>query len=237
MSVHGRKDRTARLLKLQILLSRSLSGLDVEEIAHICSISKRTAYRDLKALESELDIPIWEDGNKRGIIEGHLLPQITFTPMEAINIVLAIQLMNKLAPWNSPNITSTFQKLITVIPSPLSSQFQEILHYMESKPTNERRCNNFKVFIKAMTSHHRVKIWYQDSDKEGIKEHIIDPYLIEPAFSTHSLYITAYCHLKKRIVKFRTDLIIGNAELLADIYEIPSDFNIVDCLSRYRRSN
>jgi predicted DNA-binding transcriptional regulator YafY len=50
-----KRDRTARLLRLQILLWQHPSGLDMEEMARKCLISKRTAYRDLKALEAELN--------------------------------------------------------------------------------------------------------------------------------------------------------------------------------------
>jgi len=62
------------------------SGLDIEEIAGECLVSKRTAYRDLEALESELYVPIWQDGNRRGITEGYFLPPIAFTQAEAVNI-------------------------------------------------------------------------------------------------------------------------------------------------------
>ena len=70
---YRKRDRTARLLRLQVLLAQSPLGLNIKEIAFKCYVSERTAYRDLKALEYEVGIPIWERGSKRGIVEGHFL--------------------------------------------------------------------------------------------------------------------------------------------------------------------
>ena len=74
--VYGKKDRTARLVKIQMLLCQHPDGLEVKEIARKCGISTRTAYRDLNALESELEVPLWGEGSKRGVVEGTFLPPI-----------------------------------------------------------------------------------------------------------------------------------------------------------------
>ena len=86
--VFGRSDRTARLLKLQILLWQYPDGIKISEIARLLSVSSKTVYRDMNALEHELKIPIWEEGSKRGIAEGYFLPPIHFTLPEAVNILL-----------------------------------------------------------------------------------------------------------------------------------------------------
>src|SRR5512139_4142563 len=83
-----KRDRTARLLKLQVLLWQNPSGLEIQEIARRCATSKRTAYRDLEALETELVVPIWQEGRKRGIAEGCFLPPVTFTQAEAVSVFL-----------------------------------------------------------------------------------------------------------------------------------------------------
>ena len=89
----GKTDRTARLLKVEHILYQNPKGLMIEEIARFCDVSKRTTYRDLMALESELEVPIWEEGSKRGIMGGHFLPPVHFTLPEALNIFLAARLM------------------------------------------------------------------------------------------------------------------------------------------------
>ena len=59
-----KRDRTARMLKVQILLGKHPAGITVKEIAKLCAVDLRTTYRDLDALESELSVPVWQNGNK-----------------------------------------------------------------------------------------------------------------------------------------------------------------------------
>jgi hypothetical protein len=59
------------------------SPLTIKEIASLCGVNPRTAYRDVQALESVLGLPIWEEGKKRGIVEGYFLPPVAFSLPEA----------------------------------------------------------------------------------------------------------------------------------------------------------
>jgi hypothetical protein len=113
----SRRDRTARLLYLQILLWHHSQGIDVKEIARSCATSLRTVYRDLVALESELKVPIWQEGSKRGLVEGHFLPPIAFRQEEAINIFIASRLMQNYSYLYNPSVISTFMKLSSILPA------------------------------------------------------------------------------------------------------------------------
>ena len=108
------RDRTARLLYLQILLWHHSQGIDVKEIARSCATSLRTVYRDLVALESELKVPIWQEGSKRGLMEGYFLPPIAFRQEEAINIFIASRLMQNYSYLYNPSVISTFMKLSSI---------------------------------------------------------------------------------------------------------------------------
>ena len=75
---YGKKDRTARLLKLQMLLSEHPHGLTPAQMAAECSVSKRTMYRDINTLERELDVPLWAYRGVYGVSEGYFLSPIVF---------------------------------------------------------------------------------------------------------------------------------------------------------------
>ena len=48
MGAHSKKrDRTARLLRIQVLLGQNPQGLKIRELAKLCSVDLRTIYRDL----------------------------------------------------------------------------------------------------------------------------------------------------------------------------------------------
>jgi predicted DNA-binding transcriptional regulator YafY len=59
----SRDDRLARLLRVHNLLGNTPRGLRAEEVARHCEISRRTAYRDLVALQ-EAKYPIRNEGGR-----------------------------------------------------------------------------------------------------------------------------------------------------------------------------
>lgn len=225
-----KSDRTARLLKLQVILWQYPKGLTVNKIADMCSVSTRTAYRDLKTLESELGVPVWEDGNKRGIVEGHFLPLITFSLKEATIIFLAARMMQNCFRLYNSSMASTFMKLNVIVPPPLREQIKNIIHYAEKQPRNDQKINNLNKIIEAWLSQHKVRIKYQDLSVQQPVERIIEPYFIEPAAEGRSYCIIAYCHHKKNIGVFKVERIVGDVVISQDTFNIPQDFNAIDYL-------
>jgi predicted DNA-binding transcriptional regulator YafY len=229
--ISRKKDRTARLLKVQMLLWQNPKGLWIREIAKKCSVSTKTIYRDLTTLESELDIPIWEDGSKRGLGEGYFLPPINLTREEAMNIFLAIRLMQNLTYSYNPSIISTFQKLDTIVPEPLRRYIQSTIEYLEKEPKNENNLSNFNRITQAWLSQHPIRMFYKGINYSSPKEYIIEPYFIEPSINAHSFYVIGYCRNNKTLQSYNIDLIIGNVTIEADTYQIPDSFNPISYLS------
>jgi predicted DNA-binding transcriptional regulator YafY len=228
---YSKRDRTARLLKLQMLLSQHPDGLGIEEIANRCSISNRTSYRDLKALESEMNIPIWQNGKKRGIVEGYFLPPINITLPEAAILFLAARLTQNYFKAYDPNIASIFLKLNTVTPLPLKNDIQHILEYLEKQPRDSRKVKNFNTLLNAWLLRHKVKVTTRAHNYEEPVERIIDPYMIEPSAIGGANYVIAFCNLNKAIYAFKIEHIIGDVIMLPDTFDIPADFDFITYLS------
>jgi predicted DNA-binding transcriptional regulator YafY len=226
-----KRDRTARLLRLQILLWQHPNGLGVEEIARRCLISKRTVYRDLATLESELEVPIWEDGSKRGIAEGYFLPPISFTQAEAVNIFLAVRKMQYFSPQGNSSVASTFMKLNTIVPPFLKRQIQNTIDHLDKLPRDERKTNNFNKLIQAWLSGHAVTIRYQEIYGQEPYDTTIEPYFLEPSARNRANYVIGYCREQKTIRTYVIDRILGEVKVEKDTYVIPADFNIDDYLS------
>jgi predicted DNA-binding transcriptional regulator YafY len=230
--IQQKRDRTARLLRLQIILWQNPQGLTIKDLADRCSISKRTIYRDLRTLESELEVPIWEQEEKRGIVEGYYLPPISFTPAEANNIFIAARLMQQISLTYDSNVISTLTKLNAIVSLPLRKQIRKTLEYMERQPRDSRIAYNFNKLVQAWLSQNRVRITYQNLvDEQDPIERIIEPYFIEPSSIGGTSYVIAYCHLKNTICAFAISYIIGNVIIEEDTFEIPEDFNAIDYIS------
>ena len=225
MKAEQRKtDRTARLLKVEHILYQNPQGLMVEEIARLCDVNKRTTYRDLKALESELRIPIWEDGSKRGIVEGHILPPIHFTVPEALNIFLSARLMLNYAHRYDPNMASIFVKLNSIVPSPLRDEIQKTMDWLQKQPRNEKYLRTLVSLAEAWVSRRQIKIAYCSLPAAKATERIIEPYFIQPVASSHSSYVVAYCHRTKSLRTFKIER-IEDARITTEPYAIPANFD------------
>jgi len=225
-----KRDRTARLLKLQILLWQYPGGLKIEEIARRCAVNERTAYRDLKALEDELGVPIWEEGSKRGVVEGYALPPIPFTLPEALNIFLSARLMQNYSRRYNPHMASTFMKLNSVVPSPLREQIQKTIDWLNKQPKNDKQLVILGKLAEAWVSQRRVVIRYKALAEEEPTERVIEPYFIEPAAPGHSSYVIAYSHRVRAVRTFKVER-IEDIQILDDTYTIPPDFDAIDYLS------
>jgi len=217
-------DRTARLLKVEHLLYQNPKGLKVEEIARLCGVNKRTTYRDLGALESELGVPIWGEVTRRGIVEGYLLPPIHFTLAEALNIFLAARLMLNYAHRYDPNTASTFTKLNSIVTPPLRDQIQKAMNWMQSLPKNDKFLRNLATLAEAWVSQHQVKILYKALARHRAIERTIEPYFIEPAAAGHSCYVIAYCHHTDSLRTFKIERIEA-IEATSEPYVIPTNFD------------
>jgi predicted DNA-binding transcriptional regulator YafY len=226
----SKTDRTARLLNVEHLLYQKPRGLTVEEIANFCGVTKRTTYRDLKALEDALKIPIWQEGIRRGIVEGHFLPPIRFTVPEALNVFLAARLMLSYARRYDPSMASIFTKLNSIVPSPLREDIQKTLEWMQRQPRNDKYLQVLTTLAEVWVSRHRVRIVYRALGAKKAAERIIEPYFIEPAATGHASYVIAYCHRTKSLRIFKIER-IESAEITAETYVIPPDFNASAYLS------
>ncbi|MBM4463527.1 MAG: transcriptional regulator [Chloroflexi bacterium] len=220
----GKRDRTARLLKVEHLLYQNPKGLMIEEIARMCDVSKRTAYRDLKALEYELGVPIWEEGSKRGITEGYILPPVHFSLPEALNVFLAARLMLNYSHRYDPNINATFIKLNSVLPPALGQQVRQTLDWMQKLPKDEKHLRVLATVAEAWVSQRRLRIAYRSLPSEKATERVIEPYYIEPAAPGHASYVVGHCHLKNAVRTFKIER-IESAQLTSEAYTIPPDFD------------
>jgi predicted DNA-binding transcriptional regulator YafY len=226
---YQKQDRTARLLRLQMVLGQHPKGLNIAEIAQKLPVSRRTIYRDLKTLESELNVPIWEAGSRRGVIEGYFLPPINFTLEEATNIFFAARLAQNFYPRYAPGVFLTFLKLNNVAPPILKEKISYLLEHMAKQPRNEKIVKNFETLMFAWFSCRKIKILYQSSIEDSNRaSHIIEPYFIEPSINGDAVYIIGFSNVTKTISSFRFDHVIGDIKIEPEVYNVPDDFDAID---------
>ena len=221
-----RLKKTERLMKIWLLLYNNPYRFIVKDIAERCSVSARTVYRDLSAMEEELKIPLSnsDDGHRWGIQEDYHLPPIRFSVPEALSIFLAVRLMLQYSHQYDPNVEMTFLKLSLVLPETLKEQIQKTLEWMRRLTKDDQYLRVLLDLARAWVEQRRCIITYRAYEAERPLERKIEPYFIEPAATGHASYVIAYCHYAGAIRVFR----IGRIEKIyvtGETYTIPTDFN------------
>jgi predicted DNA-binding transcriptional regulator YafY len=218
-----RLKKMERVTKLWLVVAKNPLRYTVPDLAEKFETTKRTVYRDFRMLEN-LGIPLYNDNGKWAINESSFLPPVRFSTSEALILFLAARLLLSYSHSFDPNVESAFIKLNSVVPAPLGEQIQQTMDWMEKLPKNEKYLHNLAKLAEAWISRHRIKIKYLALEAEKPKEHLIEPYFIQPAASGHSSYTLAFSHRIGKITTFKIER-IESIEVTDEIYTIPSDFD------------
>ena len=132
--VRAKRDKTARLLRVvHILEAYGEQGVKPQEIARQTDMAVRTVYRDLRAIEGELGIPVWSEDGRWGVEAGAFLPPLRLTTQEAMAVVLSARLMTRYADRYDPNLASAFQKLEAGLPEALREHVERAVAVLSER--------------------------------------------------------------------------------------------------------
>jgi predicted DNA-binding transcriptional regulator YafY len=189
-----KRDRLARLVRvLMVLNSRGDEGITVDALAAAADVSRRQAYRDLHALETETEIPLWNDRGRWGLAQQALLPALSLTIHEAMALFLAARLLAKAIDEQDADFTTSFLKLGAVLPARLQEHVVDALDQLalgRSEPAFRR---NLQLLTDAWISSRVVEFDYDARAHEGgVGRRRVRPYLIEPSSLTRGIYLVGH---------------------------------------------
>ena len=224
----GRKrDRLARLLAVtSILFSRGSgeAGVSVDEIARLTGMNKRTVYRDIRALEDELDVPVFQAGRGRyGIERKFFLPPLRLSVPEAIVLFLASRLIARWSDQYDAAVVSAFTKLADALPQPIARHVAATMVAVGSHDPNEPFSRTFSAVARGWAEGRVVEMVY-DPGTGTEKRTRVHPYFLEPDAALRSVYLIAYDEPAAAMRTYKVER-IRTATLTAERYEIPDDFD------------
>ncbi len=203
-------NETKRLSRLTAILTqlqtkRLVTGT---ELAKKFSVSLRTIYRDIKALE-QANIPIiTEDGKGYTLMQGYRVPPVMFSESEANALITAEQLVLK-------NKDSSFVKEYTAAIAKIKS----VLQYgtkdkanllanrivFRNNPANDQTSNYLSVLQLALTNYKLTNITYRAAEKDEVTTRTVEPFAV---YNTQENWLLiAFCRLRKEYRAFRLDRI------------------------------
>lgn len=226
----AKRDRTARFYRVVTFLeSRGERGATPAEIAQAVGMSKRTAYRDLIAIQEELLVPIWEEEGRYGLDEKGLLPALRLTQAEAMAVFLSARLMARYADAYDPDLAAAFQKLASGLPDVLAAHVLRTFDLLSRRAPDdaaERTIN--QRLTRAWAERRVVEISYRGGTYDptkGTRTTRVRPYLIEPSIATRALYLIGWDETRGAIRTFKLERIEA-VSLTAETFEAPPEGTI-----------
>ena len=193
---------TATLIQLQ---TKRL--LTAAELAQKFSVSTRTIYRDMKALE-QAGVPIvTEDGKGYSLMEDYRVPPIMFTENQANALILAEQLVLK-----NPDAAfiKDYMEAINKIKAVLRSNVKDKVNLLAERTrfdlnqNRERNSNILSELQSALTNFNLIRIEYANEAKEVSTRHA-EPFAL--VSMQENWLLIAFCRLRKDFRYFRLDRI------------------------------
>lgn len=222
-----KRDRLARLLSVaSILYSRGSGeqGVAVSEIAELTGMTTRTIYRDIRALDEELGVPVFQAGRGRyGIEKKYFLPPLRLTLPEAIVLFLSSRLIARWSDEYDQAVISAFTKLADLLPQPIARHVAAAMLSVGRADPNEPFTRNFAQVAQAWADGRVIEFDYEPSGGEKRRARV-RPYFLEPDAAGRSVYLIGHDETVDAMRTYKVER-IGSATLTAERYEIPDDFD------------
>lgn len=203
----NRIDRlTAILIHLQ-----SKKIVTAGEIAERFNISKRTVYRDIRALE-EAGIPIGaEVGVGYFIVDSYHLPPVGFSKEEASALLIANKLTEKLTDKNlQDNLNSALYKIRSILNVSEKDFIENIDQHIEVFSSSPIQKSNIPdkimdTILKGIDKKLSIKLIYNSLSKNEDTCRVVEPVgICHYSFNWH---LIAFCKMRSDYRDFRMDRI------------------------------
>ena len=200
---------TKRLSRLTAILTQLQTKrlMTATELARKFSVSNRTIYRDIKALE-DAGVPIvTEEGKGYSLMEGYRIPPVMFTESQANALIMAEQLVlhNKDASFVK-EYSEAIEKIKAVLGHAIKDKVNLLAErtLFSQNAQRERNSDNLSELQFALTNFLTVKIEYSNEAGHA-SSRLIEPFAL---LSTQENWLLiAWCHLRKEFRYFRLDRI------------------------------
>jgi predicted DNA-binding transcriptional regulator YafY len=185
---------TKRLSRLTAILTQlqTKRHLTASELANKFSVSIRTIYRDIKALE-QAGVPILtEDGKGYTLMAGYRIPPVMFTENQANALILAEQLVLK---NKDASFVKEFSEAIDKIKAVLGHPIKEKANLLAERTrfsqniNSERNSNNLSDLQFALTNVYLTRIEYFNEAGKTTSR-LIEPFAL---LSTQENWLLVAC--------------------------------------------
>jgi predicted DNA-binding transcriptional regulator YafY len=234
-------NRTERLFAL-VLLLQNRPNMTSRELAEHFDVSRRTIFRDMRAL-GEAGVPLtYAEGGGYEILEGYQLPPLMFSAREAATLLIGAS-FTKLQPDPSlqEDADAVAMKIREVLPDSVREYIDRLqkrivldpywLHAFRARPEEEGRWYDLS---EAVARQRQVQMKYLVKSRGEVTQRTVDP--LGLVYYTDHWNLIAYDHLREAIRNFRLDH-IQNMFVLSKSFEPPEGFDLEEYLEERGRGS
>ena len=220
--------RIYRLLDLMSVL-QSGRAHNADQLADVCEVSRRTIFRDLKALRIS-GIPVEYDAARQGyfVVPGFFLPATNLTLDEALGLLVVCYEMGKREglPFHTAARTAAL-KLQSNLPGKLREYVDELTGRIHVRlgQTNPLADGEpiYKQLLDSLAQSRAVRITYNSLTEWETIQTRLSPYRV--FFSRRSWYVIGRSSLHRSVRIFNVGR-IDRLTLLDDRYVVPPRFSL-----------
>ncbi len=231
-------EEISRLSRLTAILTRLQSTQLITStfLSEKFGVSKRTIYRDIKALQ-EAGVPVYsEEGRGYSLMPGYRLPPVMFSQNEANALVTAEKIIAK---NKDASLIKHYSDAITKIKAILKNSEKSKADLLSERvlyrvnPNYETTSDYLSILQAAITNYHPVDIDYISIGKNEKTNRVIEPFAL---YNSHENWVLiAWCRLRKEFRAFRLDKMIKLAVLYKPF--TPHDYSLQQYFEDCRKKN
>ena len=224
---------TKRLSRLTAILTQLHTKrlITATELANKFSVSVRTIYRDIRALEQS-GVPILtKEGRGYSLMEGYKIPPVMFTESQANALILAEQLVLK---NKDASFVRDYMEAIDKIKAVLGNTVKVKANLLADRTrfdlniNSEKNSNNLSDLQFALTNFCVAKIEYTNEGNKTTRR-LIEPFAL---LSTQENWLlVAWCRLRTEFRYFRLDR-IKNLEICTEKFA-PHKMTLQEYFDKY----
>ena len=225
-------NRTERLFAL-VLLLQTRPNMTSRDLAEHFNVSRRTIFRDLRAL-GESGVPLtYADGGGYEILEGYQLPPLMLTAREAATLLLGTEFMKLQSDASlAKDADLVGMKIHQVLPREIQDYVERLqentvmdpywLHRHEPSVTDEEEGRWYEL-SQAVARQYKVLMEYHVASRNELTRRTVDP--LGLVYYTDHWNLIAYDHLRDDIRSFRLEN-IHSLRVLLEKFERPAGFDL-----------
>nr|WP_293841660.1 YafY family protein [uncultured Arsenicibacter sp.] len=228
--MHG--NDTKRLSRLTAILTQLQTKriLTATELAQRFSVSIRTIYRDIRALEQAGVPVVTEEGKGYSLMEDYRIPPVMFTESQANALILAEQLVLK---NKDASFIRDYLEAIDKIKAVLKQNVRHKANLLTDRTRfdqnihRERTSNNVSALQFALTNFRLTKIEYVNEAQQS-SVRLVEPFAL---LSTENWLLVAWCRSRNQFRYFRLDR-IKHLDVLNQSFT-PHNMTLQDFFDKY----